>query len=204
MQQEHDLGFGWILSHWSCCWWAVWKWQALQLLKTAKHHKQWKALQSLHGSYSTIIITKSKPFGKRMLQRIQTPRTKACNIWSRNELTVICHHPFDALILCQRLWHWQPSEFCLYAKNNSSNQWQFIVHVIVESEIPKSKGTRTRPSVNYAKDWLDLFLLPGLIWSGKESHQWMWSLGGSSVILLCVCWVFSAWWHPNNQTTGWS
>ena len=173
MQQEHDLGFGWILSHWSWSWWwwwAVWKWQALQLLKTAKHHKQWKALQSLHGSYSTIIITKSKPFGKRMLQRIQTPRTKAFNIWSPNELTVICHHPFDALILCQRLWHWQPSEFCLYAKNNSYY----------------------------------LFLLPCLIRSGKESHQWMWSLGGSSVILLCVCWVFSAWWHPNNQTTGWS
>ena len=33
-----------------------------------------------------------------------------------------------------RLWHWQPSEFCLYAKNNSSNQWQFTLHVIVEAK----------------------------------------------------------------------
>ena len=32
----------------------------------------------------------------------------------------------------------------------------------------------TRPSVNYAKDWLDqLFHIPCLIWSGKEFHLWM-------------------------------
>ena len=25
----------------------------------------------------------------------------------------------------------------------------------------------TRPSVNYAKEWLDQFLINGLVWSGK-------------------------------------
>ena len=30
------------------------------------------------------------------------------------------------------------------------------------------KEEETRPSVNYAKDWLDqLFLFPGLVWYGK-------------------------------------
>ena len=32
---------------------------------------------------------------------------------------------------------------------------------------------RTRPCVNYAKDWLDqLFLIPGLVWCGKGYHLW--------------------------------
>ena len=32
-------------------------------------------------------------------------------------------------------------------------------------------GKKTRPSVNYAKDWLDhSFLFPGLVWSEKDFH----------------------------------
>ena len=39
----------------------------------------------------------------------------------------------------------------------------------------------TRPSFNYAKDWLDhSFLFPGLVWSEKRVSLWMWPLGGSS------------------------
>ena len=46
------------------------------------------------------------------------------------------------------------------------------IYTACESEIPQSKGTGTRPSVNYAKDWLDQsFLFPaGLVWSGKGFH----------------------------------
>ena len=33
---------------------------------------------------------------------------------------------------------------------------------------------KTRPSVNYAKDWLgQLFLIPDLVLSGKGYHLWM-------------------------------
>ena len=39
---------------------------------------------------------------------------------------------------------------------------------------------QTMPSVNYGKGWLDeLFPIPGLIWSRKEFHRWMWSWGRS-------------------------
>jgi hypothetical protein len=34
-----------------------------------------------------------------------------------------------------------------------------------------SSDWKTRPSVNYAKDWLDhSFLFPGLVWSEKEFY----------------------------------
>ena len=37
----------------------------------------------------------------------------------------------------------------------------------VSFQVEKKK--KTRPSVNYAKDWLDhSFLFPGLVWSEKE------------------------------------
>ena len=37
----------------------------------------------------------------------------------------------------------------------------------------------TRPSVNYAKDWLgQLFLIRGLVSSEKGNHSWMRSLWG--------------------------
>ena len=46
---------------------------------------------------------------------------------------------------------------------------------------PMLLQTKTRHSVNYAKDWLDhSFLFPGLVWSEKRVSLWMWPLGGSS------------------------
>ena len=57
----------------------------------------------------------------------------------------------------------------------------------------------TRPSVNHAKDWLgQLFLIPGLVWSGKEYRLWMWSLWGSQQAFSCVLGLFR---HGDNQTT---
>ena len=45
---------------------------------------------------------------------------------------------------------------------------------------------QARPSVNYAKDWLDqlIFLFPGLVW--KRFLPWMWSLGVSQQPFSCV------------------
>ena len=58
----------------------------------------------------------------------------------------------------------------------------------------------TRPSVNYAKDWLDhSFHFPGLVWSEKE-FLWM---GQSTTIFLCIR-PFLAWWQTNERTAGWS
>ena len=59
----------------------------------------------------------------------------------------------------------------------------------------------TRPSVNYAKDWLDhSFLFPGL----KKSFTLdMITRGQSTTIFLCIG-PFSAWWQTNERTTGWS
>ena len=63
-------------------------------------------------------------------------------------------------------------------KNNISFHI-FHVHVAVYLRI-------TRPSVNHAKDRLgQLFLIPGLIWSGKGCHLWMWSVWVSQQRLPC-------------------
>ena len=45
---------------------------------------------------------------------------------------------------------------------------------------------QARPSVNYAKDWLDqlIFLFPGLVW--KRFLPSMWSLGVSQQPFSCV------------------
>ena len=52
---------------------------------------------------------------------------------------------------------------------------------------PLQKSKCTRPSVNYAKDWLDqLFFISGLAWSGKGYHLWMWSVRGSQQPFSCV------------------
>ena len=45
---------------------------------------------------------------------------------------------------------------------------------------------------------------PGVVWSVKGFHLWMWSLGGIQQPFFVCIWPFSAWWHPNNRTTGWS
>ena len=59
---------------------------------------------------------------------------------------------------------------------------------------------QTRPSVNYAKDWLgQLFLFPGLVWSWKGFQLWMWSLGGSQQPFSCLLGHF---WHGDNRTTN--
>ena len=48
----------------------------------------------------------------------------------------------------------------------------------------------TRPSVIYAKDWIDQsFLIPRLISSGKGYHPWMWSLWGSQ-LQACKLFIF--------------
>ena len=62
----------------------------------------------------------------------------------------------------------------------------------------------TRPSVNYAKDWLgQLFLIPGLVWS-RKGYLWVWSKGQSTIIFLYI----RPFRHGDNQitkrTTGWS
>ena len=58
----------------------------------------------------------------------------------------------------------------------------------------------TRPSVNYAKDWLgQLFLIPGLVSSGKGYHLWMWSLWGSQQPFSCVLGHFR---HVDTQPTN--
>ena len=58
----------------------------------------------------------------------------------------------------------------------------------------------TRPSVKYAKDWLDqLFPTPCLIWSGKEFHLWMWSLECSQQPFFCVIGHFR---HGHDRRTN--
>ena len=60
---------------------------------------------------------------------------------------------------------------------------------------------QTRPSVNYAKDWLDqLFLIPGLVWCGKGYHLWMWSPWDSQKPFSCVLGHFR---HGDVKTTNW-
>ena len=55
--------------------------------------------------------------------------------------------------------------------------------------------TKTSPSVSHAKDWLgQLFLIPGLIWSGKVYHLWMWTLQQR---FSCESGLFR---HADNQT----
>ena len=63
------------------------------------------------------------------------------------------------------------------------------------------RKSRTRPSVNYAKHWLDqLFLISGLVWSGKcIYHLWMWSLRDSQQPFFCV---FGQFRHGDTQPTN--
>ena len=66
------------------------------------------------------------------------------------------------------------------------------------------KFVKTRPSVNYAKDWLDhSFLFPGLVWPEKEFHFGCDHWGQSTTISLCFG-PFSPWWRTTKRTTGWS
>ena len=65
------------------------------------------------------------------------------------------------------------------------------------------KTKQTRPSVNYAKDWLDqLFLIPGLVWSGKGYNLWMWSLWGVNNHFPVYWAIFSM--VTSERPTGWS
>ena len=61
----------------------------------------------------------------------------------------------------------------------------------------------TRPSVNYAKDWVDrVFLFPGLVWSAKRfSPMDVMTRGQSTSIIVCI-WPFSAWWQKNEHTNN--
>ena len=59
---------------------------------------------------------------------------------------------------------------------------------------------KTRPSANYAKDWLDqLFPIPGLVWRGKGYHLWMWSTSESEKPFPCVLGHFR---HGDEQATN--
>ena len=64
--------------------------------------------------------------------------------------------------------------------------------------VKAKKEWRTRPSVNYAKDWLNhSFLFPGL---EKGFTLDVITRGRSSAIFLCIG-PFLAWWQPNNRMT---
>ena len=66
--------------------------------------------------------------------------------------------------------------------------------------IKESNLKLTRPSVNYAKDWLDhSFLFPGLVWFEKRVLFWIWSLGGSQQPFFCVLGHFR---HGHEQTNN--
>ena len=70
-------------------------------------------------------------------------------------------------------------------------------NTILETWLDDSLG-KIRPSVNYAKDWLDqLFLFSGL----EKVSPWMWPLGGSQQPFSCILGHFR---HgdtqPNKQT----
>ena len=46
-----------------------------------------------------------------------------------------------------------------------------IQNIEIDGSLKSDHWSKTRPSVNYAKDWLDhSFLFPGLVWSEKEFH----------------------------------
>ena len=64
-----------------------------------------------------------------------------------------------------------------------------------------SRGLKipTTQDPNHTKDWINqLFLIPGLIWSGKRFHLWMWSLWDSEQPFSCVLGLFR---HGDNQPT---
>ena len=62
----------------------------------------------------------------------------------------------------------------------------------------------TRPSVNYAKDWLDhLFLFPGLVWSTKEEFHFGCDHQGAVNNHFPVYWAIFGM-VTNERTTGWS
>ena len=72
-------------------------------------------------------------------------------------------------------------------------------NTILETWLDDSLG-KIRPSVNYAKDWLDqLFLFSGL----EKVSPWMWPLGGSQQPFSCILGHFR---HgdtqPNKQTNN--
>ena len=62
----------------------------------------------------------------------------------------------------------------------------------------------TRPSVNYAKDWLDHSFLSLVLSSLEKSFTLdVITRGQSTSIFLCIG-PFSAWWRTNERTTRWS
>ena len=68
----------------------------------------------------------------------------------------------------------------------------------------KGKLFKTRPSVNYANDWLDhSFLFPGLVGLKKSFTLDVITRGQSTSIFLCIG-PFLAWWRTNDRTTRWS
>ena len=68
--------------------------------------------------------------------------------------------------LCRMLVPVLPKELSVFPQPATNPVWPVKGRIILK---------RTRPSVNYAKDWLDqLFLFPGLVWSTEKGFQlWM-------------------------------
>ena len=64
-------------------------------------------------------------------------------------------------------------------------------------EIATRVKWKTRPSVNYVKDWHgQLFLIPGLVWKRMSPLNAI--IRATSAAIFCI-WPFSAWWRTNGQ-----
>ena len=78
---------------------------------------------------------------------------------------------------------------------NRISGWNLLKPGVVSCHFKMLMWRSTTPSVNYAKDCLDqLFLIPGLFWSGKGYHLWMWSLWDSQQHF------FGHFWHVDSQS----
>ena len=83
-----------------------------------------------------------------------------------------------------------------------TDQWWLLMMVIVNTMITllimtmtvMVRTTKTRPSVNYAKDWLDqLSIIPGQVWSGSPMDVIR------SLTIFLGMRQFLARWHQTNQ-----
>ena len=83
-----------------------------------------------------------------------------------------------------------------------TDQWWLLMMVIVNTMITPLimtmtvmvRTTKTRPSVNYAKDWLDqLSIIPGQVWSGSPMDVIR------SLTIFLGMRQFLARWHQTNQ-----
>ena len=110
---------------------------------------------------------------------------------SRDERWAGIHSPI-ARWGCRKI----PGEFCqlqvslvnFRRTSSTSGESRRVVMMafVVTNLDPKHKPpgrmgrVKNKTQCQLCKNWVDQsFLFPGLIWSGKGFHLWMWSLGGS-------------------------